>query len=220
MKNHAQKFTHFSCCFGLLLVYSAFTHNRLKIESSGSTQITQPAPKEVFALAVDSLSVLERFIPSGWMGDGEDPERRWVDFDEASKTKPHSGSTCVKCTYRPGGGRGFAAIAWQNLPDNWCYSPGRDYSAKGFTQITFWARGEAGGELIRFSAGGEKCKNGGTYFNSFQTLPLSVTLEQEWKKYTIDLEGYSLKSVLHGFVWSAPMPKDTIVFYLDDIYFR
>jgi hypothetical protein len=168
----------------------------------------------------DSLSVFENFIPSGWMGDGEDPDRRFIQFDESNKSNPHSPSTCVKVTYVQRGTAGWAGIYWQNKPDNWCRSPGEDFSKKGFSKITFWARGETSGEHVEFKAGGNKCKDGGDYSDSFETGIKRIYLDTIWTQYTIDLAGKDLKSVIGGFCWSAPAPSSQMTFYIDDVYYR
>jgi hypothetical protein len=175
----------------------------------------QPTPK------TDSISVFEDFFPTGWMGDGEDASRRWLNLDESWKTRPHSSPACVKVTYRPGGTKGWAGIYWQNQPNNWCRSPGENFTNRGFTKIIFWARGEIGGELVEFKAGGiNNCNNGGTYHDSFETKAKRITLDSAWKEYTIDLKGKDLKSVIGGFCWSTPAPASQMIFYIDDVYYK
>jgi hypothetical protein len=172
--------------------------------------------------ASDSLSVFENFIPSGWMGDGEDPGRQWLDLDESSTSNPHSTPSCVKVSYRSGGTQGWAGIYWQNVPNNWCRSPGADFSQRGFTRISFWAKGENGGEVVEFKAGGiRNCAAGGDYSDSFETGVRRITLDTVWRQYSFDLSGKNLNSVIGGFCWSAPAPAaGNKIFYIDDVYYH
>ena len=173
-----------------------------------------------FALNQDvkKLDVLRYFIPSGWFDDGEDPERRYLQFDPACKEKPHSEPICAKITYTPGP-EGSAGIYWQNKPDNWGMAPGNDYSKRGFTKLTFWAKGDEGGELIQFISGGIQEK-GMPFKDSYESTSGFIPLGKEWKQYTIDLTRMSLKSVIGGFCFSAPASSSTIVFFIDDVYFE
>ena len=139
-------------------------------------------------------------------------------MDESWTSDPHSGSACVKITYKKAGAKNFAGIYWQNVPNNFCKSPGEDFSGKGFTKITFWAKGKNGGEIAEFKAGGIKnCNNGGLFEDSFETRAKRVNLETTWKEYTIDLAGMDLTSVIGGFCWSSPKPS---TIYIDDVMYQ
>lgn len=89
-------------------------------------------------------------------------------------------------------------------PDNHCefcyriqYTPGaqgqggvlfetdKPLNLKDAKRVTFWARGELGGEKVQVSAAGVASGD--------------LTLPQTWKKYEIDLSGADLASVTHGF---------------------
>jgi hypothetical protein len=83
-------------------------------------------------------------------------------------------------------------------------------------RLTFWARGDRGGEVIEFRIGTE------------EVLPIpgrslgGVTLTSTWDQYGIDLEGIDLTNAIGLFCWIA---KDSdnrqgAVFHLDDIQFE
>lgn len=177
--------------------------------------ITQEESKEKPKLDIQNI-----FTASGWMGDGE-YGRKYIDFDGACETIPYSEPTCIRIKYTFGPKR-WAGIYWQNKPDNWGDKPGNNYSKKGFTKVTFWAKGETGKEVVEFKTGGisdSKKK----YHDSFEETIGRITLSKEWKQYIVDLESADLSSVIGGFCWVASSDynnQKTIVFYIDDIYFE
>lgn len=166
------------------------------------------------------LDIQNRFIASGYMGDGEYGEK-YIKFDGAFETKPHSSPNCIKITYTFGPNK-WAGIYWQNKPDNWGDRPGNNYSKKGFTKVTFWAKGETGKKVVEFKSGdiyNAKKK----YHDSYGESTGRLTLTNEWTKYEIDLEGADLSSVIGGFCWVASKDynsQKSITFYIDDIYFE
>ena len=173
------------------------------------------------ALAKDQLNIQNCFTASGWMGDGE-YGRKYIDFDGANDSHPHSKPDSIKVTYKFGLNR-WAGIYWQNKPDNWGDKPGTDYSKKGFKKIVFWARGGTGGEVVEFKAGDISNPNK-KYHDSFGVSTGRVTLSKDWKKYEIDLRDSDLSSVIGGFCWVASKDynrkKNKITFYIDDIIFE
>ncbi|MBC7821342.1 MAG: hypothetical protein IAG10_31020, partial [Planctomycetaceae bacterium] len=99
----------------------------------------------------------ERFIPSGWMkGPGvvNEPEAIKKFWEKAGQElslthppeSPHSGSTCFKINWKPGTEDEWMGVYWQNPEDNWGEYPGLDL--QGASSLTFWARGETGGEVV------------------------------------------------------------------------
>jgi len=82
-------------------------------------------------------------------------------------------------------------------------------------RLTFWARGDQGGEIVTFGIGGANV-------SPIPGRPLWVTLTDTWEQYEIDLEGVDLTNASVLFFWLA---KDVdnpqgAVFYLDDIQFE
>jgi hypothetical protein len=88
------------------------------------------------------------FQPSGWMGTASkialDPE--WM-------TNCHSGMTCIRITFTGASGE-WAGIYWQEPANNWGTVANAGYDLSGATALTFWARGENGGEKVEFFVGG------------------------------------------------------------------
>lgn len=161
-------------------------------------------------------NVEEAFIPSGWMGDLDD-----IALNPAWTDNPLSAPTSIRITYSAAKsrGQGWAGVYWQYPENNWGNKPeGRDLS--GATRLTFWARGERGGEQIEFKVGGIQ----GQYPDSIRQ-PIStgvLVLTQQWQQYTINLTGQDLRHVVGGFVWatSAEQNPGGATFFLDDIWYE
>ena len=172
-----------------------------------------------FYVYSDKNSPLNHFIPSGWMGDHND-----IKFNDQATDEVATGATSIKITYTAKASQGnkWAGIYWQNKPDNWGDKPGNNYSKKGFSKVTFWAKGETGKEVVEFKSGGISNPNK-KFHDSYDETTGRLTLTKEWKKYEIDLEGSDLSSVIGGFCWVASKDfnsQPTIVFYIDNIYFE
>jgi hypothetical protein len=169
-------------------------------------------------LAESRVDIQNLFTASGWMGDGQSGTK-YLNFEGASRENPHSPPTCIKITYRFGPAR-WAGIYWQNKPDNWGDKSGENYSKKGFSMVTFWARGETGTEIVEFKAGGI-VNAAKSFHDSFEVTLGRVALTKEWKQYRIGLSGADLSSVIGGFCWVANADSNSakkITFFLNDIF--
>ena len=198
------------------LAVSAQTRTPLTAVSGGPVFGTPATSvKEPFYVYSDRRNSGNHFVPSGWMGDYQD-----LHLDENSHDHPHSGSTCIRIAYTAKGsqGNGWTGIYWQSPANNWGDKAG-GYDLTGKRHLTFWARGEKGGEVIsEFKIGGITGENG----DSTSASTGSIALDRQWEKYTISLGGLDLTHVIGGFGWSANRdanPKG-IVFYLDDIRYE
>ncbi|NIM13974.1 MAG: hypothetical protein GTO45_18165 [Candidatus Aminicenantes bacterium] len=216
------------CVFVLFLFISFCSNQDDKQMNQRKGEIRQPKEKvsqeemkgQVGEKKGEPLDVWAKFTAAGWMGDGEYGEK-YIQLAEAWKENPHSAPLCIRITYTPGPKKGWAGIYWQNEPDNWGDEPGDNLQKIGYKKLTFWARGENGGEVVEFKAGGINAP-GKAYRDSFEVNLGKVVLEKTWKQFTIDLEGQDLSSVIGGFCWVASRaanPKG-LTFYLDDIYYK
>ena len=169
-----------------------------------------------FIIYEDIMTADNHYIPSGWMGDYDD-----IVLDENWRDNPHSGITCVKIIYsaKVSQGARWAGIYWQNPPNNWGTIDG-GFDLTGMTKLTFWVRGEVGGERAEFKVGGIT----GKYADSLQPAATSrvITLTNEWTPYSIDLEGKDLSYITGGFCWVTSMRSnpDGCTIYIDDIKFE
>jgi hypothetical protein len=145
------------------------------------------------------------FVPSGWMGDGE-AGRRYLSpvTNTPDPVHPHN----QQWRYTPGPA-GWVAVAYQFPANNWGSRPGRDWSARHFREITFWAKGVPtnNGPTVEFKAGNgtdpSKPKQ-----DSFGTEDFTVKLTADWKQYRINLSqgpsaGANLSSVITGFLFTV-----------------
>ncbi|MFB3918682.1 MAG: hypothetical protein ACE14U_01275 [Candidatus Velamenicoccus archaeovorus] len=173
---------------------------------------TQEMPFYIYA---DKGSIQNHFIPSGWMGDYSD-----LKIDVGSTDNPYFGKTCIKITYdnKATNGARWAGMYWQYPANNWGGVDG-GFDLSRAKKLTFWARGEKGGERIEeFKVGGIM----GEYSDSDTAGIGPVVLDKEWKQYTIDLTGKDLSYIIGGFAWATNLDvnPDGAVFYLDEIKYE
>jgi len=170
------------------------------------------------AKEVEFLDVSHKFFPSGWMGDGELGER-FIEVNDSWRNDPHSPPTCYKWVYKPGGPKGWAAVAWQYPDSNWGNEKGRDLT--GYKRLTFWIKGEKGGEEVSIKAGGHSAP-GARYPATFLVSYGLITLKNTWEKKILDLTGEDLSNVSCAFVWAASLVDNPqgCTFYLDDIRYE
>jgi len=177
----------------------------------------------VATLGLDQLDT----VPAGWMSGGPNPAL-FMDFGSSSDNC-HTGTNCIKLTYRTGGGWGGiywwplacgdsgTDLTWNNVKSGAC---GVNVLQAGnfgaVDSLTFWARGERGGEVVEFKIGGA----------DIPPMPASstgkVTLTSDWQPYRIGLAGKDLTNATGLFLWVATDQDnlDGAVFYLDDIQFE
>ncbi len=132
------------------------------------------------------------FIPSGWMGDWQDIGYNGNFCDDGTIT-PYQGRSCTQITYSAAGEQenGWAGIYWQHPENNWGDNKA-GYDLTGATKLTFFARGQQGGELAEFKMGGINTppydNSSKLYQDSCLALSTGVlTLTDEWQEYSIDL---------------------------------
>lgn len=177
----------------------------------------KPAEFKPFAVYKDK-GFPNRFTPSGYMPNGE-----CLYMDDAWTEKCVDGKSCIKVIYDidcSKKGRNWAGIYWLNPADNWGDRKGA-YNLNGAQKLSFWARGEKGGERIEeFKIGG--VGRGMEYPDSDSAFIGPVILTSEWKEYTIDLRGKDLSSISGGFAWvsNTDANPEACVFYLDEIEYK
>lgn len=161
-----------------------------------------------------------------------------VSFDDGWTKKCRSGSTCMKNTFVAvdptywGGWylQNGVLLSGDRQPRcNWGDYPDAGFDLTGATTVTFWARGERGGERVEVFAGGigRDAVTGvptKPYYDSFARVPAvgqTITLTKKWTRYTIPLTGQDLHYVVGGLGWVANAQNNPggAVFYLDDIQY-
>ncbi len=176
---------------------------------------TDSAVKNVFYVYSDKGARVNHYIPSGWMGDYGD-----LKIEDGNTTDPADGKTAIKITYsgKAAQGANWTGIFWQHPANNWGEKPG-GYDLSAYKRLTFWAKGQEGGERIaEFKVGGITGEHGDS--DSGSVGP--ITLTKDWKKYSIDLADKNLSHIVGGFCWSASRDDNPngFVVYLDEIRFE
>ncbi len=153
------------------------------------------------------------FVSSGFMPDGQ-----CVKLDDSWREGCYAGTSCIKITYDIECSKktqGWAGVYWQNPANNWGKQKG-GFNITGATRLTFWAKGEKGGERIEeFKIGGIA----GDYPDADSAVIGPVVLTNEWKEYTIDLRGKDLSYIIGGFAWATNVDvnPEACTFYLDEM---
>ena len=108
---------------------------------------------------------------------------------------------------------GKGGVVWQSPVNDWGSKPG-GFDFTGAKTLSVWARGEKGGEKVKFGFGGiAKDK---AYHDS-DASSTDVTLTTEWKQYSIDLKGKDLTTIKSGFYWSVEASGAPITLFMSDI---
>ena len=170
-----------------------------------------------FYVYADKGAPHNHFVPEGWMGCGQG-----IEFDQNDKGSPFSGTSSIRITYAPKleCTQKWAGIYWWHPPDSdWCEKPG-GFDLRGWTKLTFWAKGEKGGEVAEFKVGGLKNADRDDC-DSLQPARTTHPLELsgQWTQYTISLYGRDLSHIAGGFVWVTDAKQETTI-YLDEIRFE
>ncbi len=171
-----------------------------------------------FYVYADAGSLDNHFVPSGWM---PATAAKDLKLDTKWKNLPFSGDSCIRIEYKNNSGTRWAGMYWQQPANNWGNVPNAGYNLQGATKLTFWARGDKGGEVINeFKVGGI---SSGEYIDSDSVSIGPVQLSKDWTQYTIDLKGKDLSYIIGGFCWATNIDvndPEGIVFYLDDIKYE
>ena len=149
------------------------------------------------------------FAPSGYMGN------TGAIAVDSVETNPHSGNSAMRVRYKEAGGWG--GVVWQSPANDWGEKPG-GYDFSGAKSLSFWARGEKGGETVSFGYG--IIGNDKKYFDSAKDTLKDVVLTPQWKQYSFDLSGQDLTHIKSGFYWTLGGKDQPITFYLDDIRYE
>ena len=162
-------------------------------------------PFSVYAEAGDKSP----YIASGYMGDAGN-----IKMTDDDKSNPHTGKTALTVQYTSG--NGWGGVVWQSPANDWGEQPG-GYDLTGAKKLTFWARGEKGGEKVSFSFGIlDKAKHADSSKGELKDQELT----KEWKQFEIDLKDKDLNQIKTGFVWIVGAKGEPLTFFLDDIKFE
>ena len=174
------------------------------------TEKPMPCAKPTFPLVVyDEELDKAPYTPSGWMGDTES-----IEMDGACIDNPQSGKRCLKVTFRKADGWG--GVAWQSPPNDWGDLPG-GFDLTGAKSLTFWARGNLGGERVKFGVG--VIKPDKKYFDTTR-VEEEFSLTKQWQRFSLDLAAEDLSRIKTGFLWVIEGQGQANSFYLDTVRFE
>lgn len=186
-----------------------------KREKVAAPVFTNKSGFKPFYVYTDIGSKGNHYSPYGLMGDISA-----LNMGQGSKTQPHSGTTCIRVTYTPTKGKlGWAGVYWTEPANNWG-DKGFGFNLTGAERVSFWARGEKGGEVVNnFIIGGIQGKQ---HEDSDSRAIGPIELTTEWKQFFIDLNGADLSNIIGGFCFTVTESNNTAgaVFYLDDIVYE
>lgn len=167
-----------------------------------------------FYVYSDWGSDLNHFVPEGWMGDVDD-----IMFDDNYQLD-RDRANVIQIEYSPSGRNRWAGIYWWDPPgSDWAKLDG-GFDLSCATRLTFWARGQIGGEKAEIKVGGLK----GRYRDSLQPARSAgpIVLTNEWVQYTLNLRGRDLSHIIGGLVWVTNRRDNPTgaTILLDDIRFE
>ena len=154
----------------------------------------------------------KNFAPSGYMGDTTD-----IMMTGSYDVKLKEQYPCIKITYVPSGEKGWSGIMWQNPANNWGdFDGGYDLSLAG--KMSFWVRGDKGGEVVEFKIGGVAS----VYQDSLNLSSGAIILEKKWNQYFFPLKEYSRNSISGGFgiIVTKEENFQGCTFYLDEVKYE
>jgi hypothetical protein len=140
-------------------------------------------------------------------------------LDKTSAADAHSPPDAWKIAFESRGG--FGGFCWKNRAGNEGEAAGDNLSAAGYRRITFWAKGDKGGEVAEFRAGG--LGNVKTrYRDSLDVTAGKIKLNAGWREYSIYVIDADLSSVMTPFcvLLYREDNADGAVVYVDDIEYR
>lgn len=168
-----------------------------------------------FYVYTETHSPLNHFIPSGWMGD-----TKALKYSDAA-LEPHEGRTAIKIVYAPSDKdeNHWAGIYWQYPLNNWGNKPAL-YNMNGYSRVTFWAKSGTKNPLTL-----NEVKIGGITGENPDSATVGITdvlVPTKWTKFTLDLKGNELSSIIGGFciAMNADTSPDGFTLLLDDIRYE
>ena len=169
---------------GTIILALSFTSNLAIFDFSSQPSLVVSA--QASQLPID---VKESFKNVEKTGDAKKtPSKLLIDSDFVDPDE-HC-EFCYRLQYTPGS-QGQAGVLFES--DN-------AIDLKDAKRMTFWARGDLGGEKIQISAAGKKSSSSGASDGvKFGVTSTDLTLPKTWKKYEVDLSGLDMTGVTHGF---------------------
>jgi hypothetical protein len=145
--------------------------------------------------------------------------KRKVHLEKVSGQDAHSGPEGWKLQFDKTSD--FGGVCWKNKAGNEGEFPGNDLSGGKYRRIAFWAKGQRGGEVAEFRAGGlGHIKT--RHRDTFDVTAGKIKLGTGWGEYAIYVTDADLSSVMTPFCVLFHPEDNTngAVIFLDDIEYR
>lgn len=149
------------------------------------------------------------YVPSGFMGSTDE-----LAVDTNCTHSPKFGKHCTKVTYSKS--NDWGGVVWQHPENDWGKKPG-GFDLTGAARLTFWAKGNTGGEEVKFGFG--VIGRDQPFFDTAKK-EVPITLTQQWEKYEIEIGDEDLQRIKSGFFFSLAGQGRPVEFYLDRITYE
>ncbi len=155
------------------------------------------------------LPAVANFAASGFMGDVSDV--RLAGSYEGTRSE---GFPCLMVKYAALGEAGWAGVMWQNPANNWGTVDG-GYNLSRAKRLSFWARGDKGGETVEIIVGGASS----VFPDSDGLTTGDIRLRTEWTHYLLDVSKANMSYIASGFGFLVKQDHapEGCVFYLDEV---
>lgn len=197
--------------------------------AAGGAAAMMVQPPSSLPFAVDDY-----FSPGGYMRDARDGNATMTPLDKTGdatcggQRAPASAPSgyCHEVTFTTFGAMPeltWGGVYWQFPSPNWGEQKGLSVPA-GASKITFQARGDKGGEVVGFFAGGVGATEAKPHADTFKIDNRDITLTADWQTYELALPAGADYSggVIGAFGWGVGATGNTlpVKFYLDDIVWQ
>jgi hypothetical protein len=199
-------------------------------ETTTGSSCTPPSNTDTLPFAVDLAA---KFVPSGYEGDYSAITMPLDPTCGGNRSSASAMGNCHPATYKPPaagpGVAGWAGVLWQHPANNWGTAAGYAIPA-GATKVSFWARGDLGGEVVTFIAGFAVTPTPTAPCVDTISGSLRQTLTTTWTHYTMTFAGQYGAGVISPFgyvIAAADQPArdagaadagpQSTLFYIDDI---
>jgi len=169
-----------------------------------------------FVIYGDESGKQTPFVPSGYMGDGSSLKVTNF-YESAPLLSGEEGKRSLRVVYSAKGKEGWTGIYWLSPANNWGKIKGAGFDFSRAKRLTFWVRGEKGGEVIKeIKIGGIST---GAYPDSGSAELGPLKLSQDWEQYAIDISQMDARHIVGGFVFILRRVDNRrgCTFYLDEI---
>ena len=174
---------------------------------NGHAEISKGYPATLPLTVYSEAAEPSAYIPSGWIGD-----TKAIHLDPGWTDQPLSGKTCLRFRFKAN--KGWGGVAWQDPPYDWGDRAG-GYDLTGAKKLTFFARGEQGGETVNFAFG--IISQNKKFPDTGKGRLKQVVLGKEWQRYEIPITSQNLTRIKTGFAWTVAGRDQPVVFYLDNV---